>query len=424
MISRNCPSRRWKRPLVVQQKHRVAAILREERDLHSLWAGAAELCDIGKVLVTGGAGFIGSHLVPRLLNAGLEVRILDTLSRQIHGDVPRGAVWLEQPGVEFIRGSVLCAQDLAMALAGVDAVAHLAAETGTGQSMYEVARYNEVNSQGSAMIFERLANDRSLKVKRFLLASSRSVYGEGAYVCMACDPAERRCPAARTPTALASGRWEPICESCGQPLAAVATREDDRVLPASVYAATKYAQEDLVRVCCAALGIDYAILRLQNVYGEGQSLNNPYTGILSIFSTRIRRGMHLPIFEDGLETRDFVHAEDVARAFVAALTCPTQSNAVYNVGSGVKTSVSQIASQLCEAFGAAPSLTVTGQYRLGDIRHNWADMTRIRQTLGFVPQIDLGRGLKRFADWALGQPLPEDRLDAANSELKRRRLMG
>lgn len=381
------------------------------------------MSDIRTVLVTGGAGFIGSHLVPSLVSTGFQVRVLDNLSRQIHGDVPRGLAWLRQGGVEFLRGSVLSPADLAEALAGVDAVVHLAAETGTGQSMYEVARYNEVNSQGAALLCQQLTNNRDLKVRHFLLASSRSVYGEGAYTCSACGP-ERRFPGTRSPRALASGQWDPLCEKCGGPLAATATREDDKVSPASVYAVTKYAQEDLVRVCCTALGVRHTVLRLQNVYGEGQSLNNPYTGILTVFSTRIRRGLHLPVFEDGAETRDFVHAQDVARAFIAALTHPSRATGVFNVGSGVKTSVAHIATQLNEACRGSSEIVVTGQYRVGDIRHNWADMSLIRESLGFTAEVGLTEGLRRFADWALDQPLPPDRLEAANSELKKRRLMG
>lgn len=379
--------------------------------------------DIKTVLVTGGAGFIGSHLVRRLLGVGLNVRILDSLSRQIHGDVPKDLSWLEQPGIEFVRGSVLDQKALESSLKDVDAIIHLAAETGTGQSMYEIARYNEVNSQGTALILEQLTNNKSLKVRKFLLASSRSIYGEGAYVCESCGPDRRVYPASRSAEALAAARFDPECPCCGKPLSAVATREDDLVSPASVYAATKYAQEDLVRICCTSLGIGHAILRLQNVYGEGQSLNNPYTGILSIFSTRIRRRIHLPIFEDGLETRDFVHVDDVARAFVAALLKDSANHSVFNVGCGLKTSVVDIAALLSRSFGVEPDLVITGEYRLGDIRHNCADITRIGAELDFAPAIDLAEGLRRFAEWVGRQPLPEDQLQRANSELKARNLM-
>ncbi len=377
------------------------------------------------VLVIGGAGFIGSHLAPLLVKSGYRVRILDVISVQVHGVVPHGLKWLESSGIEFVRGSVTDRRMLEASLEGVEHVVHLAAETGTGQSMYEVARYNEVNSQGTAVLLDLLANRRDLGVRRIVLASSRSVYGEGAYTCPACgDAMGRMFPGARPTAQLVAHRWEPLCPCCGGTLTAVPTREDDPVRPASIYAATKYAQEDLVRVACEALGIGYAILRLQNVYGEGQSLKNPYTGILSVFSTRIRRGQDLPIFEDGLESRDFVHVADVVQAMFLALTTAQSANTVINVGSGVPTSVLEVASLLSEALGHAPNIRVTGEYRIGDIRHNVADVTRLREILRHEPQISLERGLRRFCDWVLTQPLPEDLLGRANAELKARNLMG
>ena len=377
------------------------------------------------VLITGGAGFIGSHLVPNLLAGGFAVRILDSLSPQIHGAVPTGLDWLTHPNVEFVRGSVTSRGDLQQALVGVTHIVHLAAETGTGQSMYEIARYNEVNSQGTATLLDLLANQQNPSVKRIVLASSRSIYGEGAYLCPICgDQTGRAFPDSRPATQLAAHRWEPLCKHCGNELTAVATCEDDRVRPASIYAATKFAQEDLVRVACEALGIGYAILRLQNVYGEGQSLKNPYTGILSIFSTRVRRGLQLTAFEDGLESRDFVHVSDVAQAMSLSLTTPNSPNTVINVGSGVATSVLEVAAGLSEALGRTPDIRVTSEYRLGDIRHNVADVTRLREVLGYTPQVNLQDGLRRFCDWVLTQPLPEDLLDRANAELKARKLMG
>jgi dTDP-L-rhamnose 4-epimerase len=380
------------------------------------------------VLITGGAGFIGSHLSKLLLSKGFTVRILDSLSPQIHGNVPVNLDWLNAPGVEFIRGSVTVRDDVERALAGAELLVHLAAETGTGQSMYQVARYNEVNTQGTALIFDVLANSAERTVQRVILASSRSVYGEGAYECKAgcCDAngSRRQFPAARLPAQLARHEWEPACSKCGEPLQLLLTREDDAIRPASIYAATKYAQEDLVRIGCESLGMGHAILRLQNVYGEGQSLNNPYTGILSIFSTRVRRELELTAFEDGLESRDFVHVSDVVQAMFLAMTTAHSANTVINVGSGVPTSVFNVASMLSEALGRATNIRVTGEYRVGDIRHNVADITRLREVLRYEPQISLEQGLRRFCGWVLTQPLPEDRLGRANAELKARRLMG
>lgn len=376
------------------------------------------------VLITGGAGFIGSYVSQELLARGHRLRILDPLSPQIHGSMPRGLTWLDDERIDFRRGSVTNASDVKGALTDAEVVVHLAAETGTGQSMYEIERYNAVNVGGTAQLLDVLTNDPSRTVKRVVLASSRSIYGEGAYVCTACSPSHRVNPDSRTAGQLAAHRWEHVCAACGADLSPVPTSEYDPPKPASVYAATKYAQEDLVRIVCGALSVDHAILRLQNVYGEGQSLNNPYTGILSIFSTRIRRGQNLPIFEDGLETRDFVHVQDVAKAFAAAVDHATPIARSLNVGAGIKTTVKDIAGALSDAFGAPRDLVTTHQYRLGDIRHNFADTSSLESVLGYRAQISLQHGLRRFADWVSSQPLPEDRLDAANAELKARNLMG
>ncbi len=377
------------------------------------------------VLVTGGAGFIGSHLVPLLAGRGNRVRVLDTLAPQIHGMLTgRELDWLAStPGVEFVRGSVTNEADLRTALDGITAVVHLSAETGTGQSMYEIDRYCRENVQGTALLMHLIANGAAPNVRRVVLASSRSVYGEGAYV-VDTDDVTRITPSSRTAEALRASQWEPVCPATGAALRVIPTREDDRTAPASIYAATKLMQEDLVRIASESAGIGHTILRLQNVYGEGQSLNNPYTGILSIFSTRIRRGLELPIFEDGLESRDFVHVSDVAAAFLAAVEAETPANCVINVGSGVATPVIEIARALCRSFEAPENVRVTGQFRLGDIRHNVADIRRLVERLGHVPAVSLSEGLKRFATWVSRQPLPEDQLGRANEELARRKMMG
>ena len=377
------------------------------------------------VLVTGGAGFIGSHLVPQLLGAGYGVRVLDSLSPQIHGMLPVGLDWLNATAnLDFMRGSVTSAADLGRAIAGVSAIVHLASETGTGQSMYEIGRYAEQNVQGTALLMQQLVDTKGHHVERVLLASSRSVYGEGSYVLSSAPESPRLTPQARGAEMLKARRWEPVCPATGEALTAVPTAEDDRTAPASIYAATKLMQEDLARIACGSLGIGHTILRLQNVYGEGQSLLNPYTGILSVFSTKIRLGSVLPIFEDGLESRDFVHVSDVAAAFVAALQTARPVNTTINAGSGIATPVIEVARALSLAFGAEPNIEVTGQFRLGDIRHNSADISRLRQLLGLAPRVSLADGLGRFATWVLTQDLPQDRLAEANDELKRRNMMG
>ncbi|MGK6320529.1 NAD-dependent epimerase/dehydratase family protein [Sphingomonas sp. DT-204] len=375
-----------------------------------------------RVLITGAAGFIGSHLVQRLLEDGLAVRALDNLSPQIHGPDAAFPSWSDHPQVEVIRASVTDPAIWDRALADIDGVVHLAAETGTGQSMYQVEHYNAVNSQATARMMEEIAR-RAATIRRIVLSSSRSIYGEGAFACSACglDPAY---PPPRSADALRRGEWDQPCPRCTAPMSFRPTTEDAPPRPASVYAATKLAQEDLVRIVAAASDIPATILRFQNVYGEGQSLNNPYTGILSIFSTRIRRGLDLPIFEDGEETRDFVHVSDVVAAIHAALTVSPPVAATLNVGSGVATSISSVAQELNRAFGGTSDTRVTGEFRLGDIRHNVADLTRLEAVLGVRPKVDLRSGLERFAAWVSEQPLPEDRLAQANDELRARKLMG
>lgn len=377
-----------------------------------------------KVLVTGGAGFIGSHLVSKLSGLGHLVRVMDNFSPQIHGAVPSNLAWLRQRSIEFYRGCVTRREDWIRALDGIESIVHLAAETGTGQSMYEVARYNEINSQGTALLFDVLGSMQNRTVTRVVLTSSRSVYGEGAYVRQHDDP-ERIYPSARSPAQLNNHQWEHTCKCTGRPLKAVATKESDWVRPCSIYAVTKSSQEDLVRVACESLGIGYFIFRLQNVYGEGQSINNAYTGILSIFSTLVRRGQELPIFEDGKESRDFIHVDDVADVLTQSVVAPMSINDVVNVGSGVGTSVLEVATRLSEALGVSPNIKITGQYRVGDIRHNFADIEKLCAWMGYTPQISLKTGIQRFADWVIRQPLPEENLlEKANQKLIDRKLMG
>lgn len=375
-----------------------------------------------KVLITGGAGFIGSTLAGQLTAKGHEIVVLDNLSAQIHGNLPvKYPESLDK--VHFIRGDVSQLEDWLRALEGVECVVHLAAETGTAQSMYQIAHYNKANTQGTALLFEALTRSKGM-VRRVILGSSRSVYGEGAYTC-SCSSSRNQLvyPHPRSVEDLEAHRWEPRCPCCGETASVAATPEDGKIRPASIYAATKYAQEELVRIGCEALELSAVILRFQNVYGEGQSLNNPYTGILSIFSTRIRRTLSLPIFEDGLESRDFVHVSDVATALELALTAEVPSGSIYNVGAGRPTSVMDLASLLVQKFNGTVPPHVTGEFRVGDIRHCYADTTRIKQDLGFIPKVSMEEGLSRFAAWVSAQALPEDGLERANRELRERKLM-
>lgn len=369
------------------------------------------------ILITGGAGFIGQNLVYSLRKQGFAIRILDNFSPQIHIRQSLPADLVDQ--VELIHADVRDRDALEQALAGMDGVVHLAAETGTAQSMYQISHYNNVNSQATAQLLDVLANAPH-SIKKIVLASSRSIYGEGAYNC---ETHGLVYPGARNAAQLKSHQWDPVCPQCGASIVAVPTPEAARPSPASIYAATKYAQEDLIRIAGDSLGIGTAILRFQNVYGAGQSLNNPYTGILSIFSTRIRRGMSLPIFEDGQESRDFVHVSDVVQAIELALQTDAANGGTFNVGAGEPTSVMEIANMLVDAFDGKVRPEVTGQYRLGDIRHCYADLTQIRSKLKFEPKMSLKSGMEEFANWVLSQPLPEDGLDKANEELKKRKMM-
>lgn len=372
------------------------------------------------MLISGGAGFIGGHVAELALAAGHRVTVLDNLSPQIHGDP---AAYSPPTGAQFLLGDVTNADDWRSALPEIDTIVHLAAETGTGQSMYEIDRYYRVNVQGTAAILDLLANEEH-RVGNFILASSRSVYGEGAYLCTACDPGGRRCyPSPRTPQQLQAHNWSLACPECGSSVQPVATAEDDRRSPASIYAATKSAQEDLVRVACSSLGIAHSILRFQNVFGEGQSLRNPYTGILSIFSTRLRLGLPIEIFEDGLETRDFIHVEDVARAVLDCAEHPSAQGTTLNVGSGEAVTILSLAKLLSDAMGSNAEPVISSRYRVGDIRHNFACLERFRRETGLHPQVSLRAGIERFCEWVAGQPVPEDLLEKANAELKSRSLL-
>jgi dTDP-L-rhamnose 4-epimerase len=378
-----------------------------------------------RVLITGGLGFIGLALARKLIRRGMTVRLLDNLSPQIHGVVPQPELGslLEEQQVEVVRGDVCQRQDWVSALNDVTSVVHLAAETGTGQSMYRIGDYTSTNVLGTALLLDVLANDRH-QVTKLVLASSRSVYGEGTYRCAGCGLVY---PPIRSLDSLQAGQWEPLCPGCCGPVHPVATPEIAKTSPASVYAATKLAQEDLVRIAANALGVPFVIFRLQNVYGEGQSLNNPYTGILSIFSNRIRQGKVIALFEDGQESRDFVHVSDVAEAMALGLESDGGDGLTMNVGSGEQVSVQTIARNLQRQFTESSTLVVSGQYRLGDIRHNFADISAIGHALGFSPRVSLEEGLARFAHWVRMQPIaedgPEDGLDRANRELIERGLM-
>lgn len=375
-----------------------------------------------KVLITGGAGFIGSSLALRLVADGHEVTVLDNLSPQIHGSDPDSSPLFASINgkARFIRGDVTDRAALTAALAGQEAVVHLAAETGTGQSMYKIDHYCAVNIGGTALLLDILANAPH-QVRRLVVASSRSIYGEGRY-----RSAELGCvcPGARTAEDMAAGDFEVKYPGATSQLELVATDEESKIHPASVYGITKQVQEQLVLTVCPSLGVEGVALRYQNVFGPGQSLSNPYTGILSIFSNLLMQGKGLNIFEDGTESRDFVYIDDAVEATRLALTHPAAANQVFNVGTGVPVSVMRVAETLARLYGADVPIAVTGNFRVGDIRHNYADMTRIERVLGFRPAYDFERGIALFVDWAKRMGPRDSGYEASLAEMRGKGLMG
>jgi dTDP-L-rhamnose 4-epimerase len=374
-----------------------------------------------KILITGGLGFIGMEVARLLVEQKRRVLLFDNLSTQIHGMLPdfSARTFLRQAEVEVVRGNVSERGVWAKTLVDVRCVVHLAAETGTAQSMYEISRYAETNVGGTASLLDYLANHKH-NVAKVVVASSRSVYGEGAYMCEQCGLVY---PPMRSELMFRTQQWEPLCPNCRGAINSAATPESAETTPASIYAATKLAQEHLVRITSQALGIPAVIFRFQNVYGEGQSLRNPYTGILSIFSNQLRQGRSINLYEDAQESRDFVHVADVARAVLLALDSSRADGHTLNVGSGRPTSIATIAALLQERIGGGPPARVSGQYRLGDVRHGYADTSRISEQLGFAPEIPLEEGLDHFVDWVCSQPVEPDLLGQASEELAARGLM-
>lgn len=374
-----------------------------------------------RVLITGGAGFIGSHTALKLIEKGYEVTVLDILSEQIHGVNPDKTSPLYcsiKDKVKFIKGSVTSRQDWLKALDGVEYVVHLAAETGTGQSMYEIEKYVGTNIGGTALLLDILTNTKH-SVKRVLVAESRAIYGEGKYHCDTCGDVY---PTERKDEDMAKGDFECHCPKCGGNLTIVATTEDSAIHPSSVYGIGKQVQGQLVHLICKNIGIESVSFRYQNVYGPGQSLTNPYTGILSIFSTRIKNFKEINIFEDGKETRDFVYIDDVVDATIAGMEVPEASGHVFNVGTGIATDVMTVAQTLCKYYGIEVPLKVSGNYRLGDIRHNYADITLAKKMLMFQPKVSFDDGIKQFTEWVNHQELQTDNYEASLEEMKQKGL--
>lgn len=366
-----------------------------------------------KVLVTGGAGFIGSHLVDRLVKEGMDVVVLDNFDKQVHQS--KKPAYLNK-GAAYIEGDVRDESALRKAFKDVDTVVHFASKVGVGQSMYEIADYVNANTFGTAFLWEFIINNK-LDIKKFLVASSMSIYGEGSYACPKCGVVA---PHLRRDKDLKKNLWDPFCPDCNSKLSALPTKEDKKLLSTSVYAITKKDQEEL----SLNIGISYKIptvaLRFFNVYGPRQSLSNPYTGACAIFSSRIKNNNSPLIYEDGMQTRDFIDVRDIAEACLLTIKSGAADYGSFNVGTGKAVTIKEVASILIGLYGKKTAPDITNRYRVGDIRHCYADISRLTG-LGFKPGISLKEGLKHLAEWG-DKETAIDKTEQANLELTRRNL--
>ena len=367
-----------------------------------------------RILITGGAGFVGSHLADELLARGYRVRALDNLSEQVHGDSASRPEYLHED-VELVRGDVRDPAAVRRALQGVDAVYHFAAAVGVGQSMYEIERYTDVNNRGTAVLLEALM---AAPVSRLVVASSMSVYGEGLYMDAAGRPVA---PPERQLDHLLRGDWELHGED-GKLLRPLPTPESKPASPSSIYALSKLDQERMCLLIGQAYGVPTVALRFFNIYGPRQALSNPYTGVLAIFAARYLNRRAPLVFEDGRQRRDFVNVRDVVQACVLALQTPAAAGQVLNIGSGQSFSIVEVAEQMAHALGIDDlPPEITGKYRTGDIRHCFADISLAREELDYRPKVSLAEGLESLVDWMLGQRA-FDRVEAARAELELRGL--
>lgn len=370
------------------------------------------------VLITGGAGFIGSHTARALHDLGCQVRILDCLDPQIHGSNALFSESLRQIA-ECIRGDVCNESDCQQALDGVECVLHLASRTGVGQSMYDIGDYVRTNVLGTAVLVESILKSR-VKLKRFVLSSSRAVYGEGLFHCRTHGVLH---PSLRNPKDMQAGDFLVHCPKCGEAMTAVPTHSSCPTDPLSVYAISKKQQEDYCKFAAQTLGLPIVTLRYFNVYGSLQSLKNPYTGVVSIFFSLLREGRALSMYERGLPVRDFVHVSDVVQANLLALENGPVSMEAYNIGTGVPSTIADVAHAQATAMGLEARTEDRGEYRVGDIFGCYADISRSRQVLGYQPKVDLEKGMEEFIAWASGQE-SENNYEKTVEELRNHGLFG
>jgi len=368
------------------------------------------------VLVTGGAGFIGSHLVDALVDRGHRVRVLDALVSQVHGDDAAPAY--VNPAAEFIQADICDREAVNAALEGIDVVFHEAAEVGVGQSMYEIERYVRANDLGTAVLLEAILGRKS-QIKKLVVASSMSIYGEGAYRCATCGIVA---PQIRSSAQLLDRQWEVECPTCGKHLSAALTTEEKPLFPTSVYAVTKQDQEQFCLAVGRSYGIPSVALRYFNVYGTRQALSNPYTGVCAIFSARLLNKNRPMIFEDGEQSRDFVHVSDIVQANLRALETDAADYQAINVGTGVATSIRTVSRLLAQGLNLDIEPEIVGKYREGDIRHCVADISKAKSLLGYEPQVSLERGIPELLSWVRAQAA-QDQVASATAELESRQLV-
>ncbi len=367
-----------------------------------------------RVLVTGGAGFVGSHTVDQLLRRGHKVRIYDNLTPQVHAD-GRPAYMARE--AEFIHGDMRDADTLREALRGIDIVYHLAAAVGVGQSMYEISHYMSANTLGTANLLQALL-DTHMKIEKVIVASSMSIYGEGKYRCRCCGDAA---PPPRQSAQLKRREWEVACPRCGNALQPVATDESKPLQCTSYYALSKKDQEEMVLLFGRTYAVPVVALRYFNIYGTRQALSNPYTGVAAIFASRLLNGNAPLVFEDGAQQRDFVSVHDVVQANLLAMERPEADGQVFNIGSGQPVSICEIAEVLAHELGSGLPADITGKYRAGDIRHCFADISAAARVLGYAPSIRFAEGIRELVEWLRSQT-PQDRAAEAVQRLEFYRL--
>jgi len=363
-----------------------------------------------KILITGGAGFVGSHLADALLDSGHDVRLFDSLSPQVHGASLPSYL---SPHAEFMRGDMRDATACRRAIAGVEVIFHLAAAVGVGQSMYQIADYMGSNTQGTAVLLQSLL-DHKVHVEKLVVASSMSIYGEGQYLCANCGDIA---PTPRSGQQLLNKRWEVLCPNCGAELTPLPTHEDKPLQCTSVYALSKKDQEEI----CLLYGRTYALpvvaLRYFNIYGTRQALSNPYTGVAAIFASRLLNARAPLVFEDGRQMRDFVSVHDVVAANLLAMDSQEANGHALNIGSGMPISIREVAATLSRALGREIPCEITGKYRAGDIRHCFGDISKARGLLGYEPQVSFQEGVLEFVDWLRDQSA-EDNAENMVAELR------